>query len=703
MQNELDFLKYKDKVKKSIIDYLKSTQNQLLIDLKVSLINQIFKNINQEDNFKNNKIYLNMPLWIKLHNKDIFRKNALTVNNLVKDLKNKSFISKVSRDYPKNQVLFSINPLQSSFLNLRLSKFDEVINLRNSFLSKLENIDFFNDKDNNVEYEINLFIFFKLFLIDKIPNTYFRYFNRRNIIYTDNNIIFVIKEDEENGFIPLKTIVFDKFSSSLLIKIFPQKIKSLFDANEYLFSKDYEFYNDNLQKFCKEINLSPKDIKNAICFEYQLNNSPLTLTLNTNMNYPNINLHEIEKLYPNSVNKEFLQIESDNYEIYRNVNNDVKDSNEEIIEDNDDEMDLETELSIKFDVYEKFKQIRRVPNKTNQIESYVKKWNDFMSMKKNHHDRFVPIYNHIRYLLDKLLSRNISIKTLQNYLQIIFHFCFDILVKVDNVEDAIKNIDYKLKNSDINPNVQIHYQKRILLFFKEEYNLSFKKINSVINYNRSVIFEDELDKVIQKLVYIDKKLYKDEISINRRAVFAIIAYYSGLRKGELFSRRLKDFDYIGDRKFYINVNLKGINLINKYYGKRVVSLKNSNAKRAFEFEISNIKHLNIVKKYYYNIEKHGKVRFLFPDNTKNLDISKYRVMNISKINEINSILYDTTKRYTVIHSFRHTYATNEIKKILDKKDKRIEDIFDLIYRIGHGDPETTIRNYSHLSLLKIIE
>ncbi|MGJ0299504.1 hypothetical protein [Aliarcobacter cryaerophilus] len=702
MQNGLDFLDYKDKVKKSIIDYLKSTQNQLLIDLKVSIINQIFKNINKDDNFKNNKIYLNMPLWIKLHNKDIFRKNAVTVHNLVKDLKNKSFISKLSRDYPKNQVLFSINPLQSSFLNLRLSKFDEVINLRNSFLSKLENIDFFNDKDKNLEYEINLFIFFKLFLIDKIPNTYFRYFNRRNIIYTDNNIIFVIKEDEENGFIPLKTVVFDKFSSSLLIKIFPQKIESLFDANEYLFSKDYEFYNDNLQKFCKEINLSPKDVKNAICFEYQLNNSPLTLTLNTSMNYPKINLHEIEKLYPNSVNKEFLQIESDNYEIYRNVNNDVKDSNEEIIEDNDDEMDLETELSIKFDVYEKFKQIRRVPNKTNQIESYVKKWNDFMSIKKNHHDRFIPVYNHIRYLLDKLLSRNITIKTLQNYLQIIFHFCFDILVKVDNVEDAIKNIDDKLKNSDINPNVQIHYQKRILLFFKEEYNLSFKKINSVINYNRSVIFEDELDKVIQKLVYSDKKLYKDEISINKRAVFAIIAYYSGLRKGELFSRKLKDFDYIGDRKFYINVNLKGINIINKYYNRRVVSLKNSNAKRAFEFEITNTKHFNIVKKYYENLENQGNIRFLFPGNTKNLDISKYRVMNISKINEINSILQDTTKRYTVIHSFRHTYATNEIKKILDKKDKRIEDIFDLIYRMGHGDPETTISNYSHLSLLKII-
>ena len=171
----------------------------------------------------------------------------------------------------------------------------------------------------------------------------------------------------------------------------------------------------------------------------------------------------------------------------------------------------------------------------------------------------------------------------------------------------------------------------------------------------------------------------------------------------MFSRRLKDFDYIGDRKFYVNVNLKGINLINKYFNRRVVSLKNSNAKRAFEFEITNTKYFNIVKKYYENLEMQGNIRFLFPCNTKNSAISKYRVMNISKINEINSILYDTTKRYTVIHSFRHTYATNEIKKILDKKDKRIEDIFDLIYRIGHGDPETTISNYSHLGLIKIIE
>ena len=38
------------------------------------------------------------------------------------------------------------------------------------------------------------------------------------------------------------------------------------------------------------------------------------------------------------------------------------------------------------------------------------------------------------------------------------------------------------------------------------------------------------------------------------SVFAIIAYYSGLRKGELYSRETRDFFYIDGRNFYINVN-----------------------------------------------------------------------------------------------------------------------------------------------------
>ena len=455
-----------------------------------------------------------------------------------------------------------------------------------------------------------------------------------------------------------------------------------------------------------------KDIKNNIGVEYLINHTPLSLILRTSMNHPKISLFEIEKLYPNTVSKELLEIESNNYKIYRNINQDETDNASKIDDDFDDELDLKTELNIKFDIYEKLTDIVKVPDNYKSIPKYVKDWNDFMNVKKNQDDRLILIFNHLKYLLNKVLLKEILPETLKGYLRVLFEHCFGIFIKAVNLEDAIRSYDSKLKNSGLSPDVQIQYQSRILFFYKQEFNLSFNKINTVINYNRSVVFEDELDRVVKKLIYADKKLYKDEILIYRRAVFAIIAYYSGLRKGELFSRLFKDFSYIGDNKFNIDVDRKGINIINKYIGKKIVSLKNSNAKRAFEFEITNTKHLNIVKKYYdkleeneknKNNENNEKVKFLFPAETRNLTISKYRVINISKLNDINYVLQDTTKRYTVIHSFRHTYVTNEIKKLLEKKDKKIEDIFDLIYRVGHGEPETTIKNYAHLGLIKILE
>lgn len=717
MLQKLDFLKLKEKTKKDIIDYLKKTEHENLVNLKIEIVNYILKNLTEEDNFKDNKIYLGMPLWVKAHNNDNFKKHSDIVNSLVKDLKAKSFISKLSRDYPKNHVLFSVNPLINPFIKSRVSNIDKVIELRNGFLEKLKDFDFCNVKDKNLEYEINLFIFLKLFFVEKIPNIYFEHLNRKNILYVNDKVIFVIKGKEENGFIPINTIVFDKFASSILLQIFPKNADSLFKVHERFFSedKDYNFYYNKLENYCKNNNLSVKDIKNNISLEYILKYSPLSHTLKTKMRYPKVSLFEIEKLYPNSVNKELLQIEHNNYKIYRNINKDEDDNTTEIIDDLDDELDLQTELNVKFDVYEKLKDIQKVPDEKKQITEYVNSWKNFMDAKRNQDDRLFPIFNHLKHQLDKFKSKKINSDTLRRYLRVLFDYCFDIFVKSKYLEEAIKDSDYKLRNSSNIPETQIQYQSIIRLFFRDEFKLEFNKIDSVINYNRSVVFEDELDKVVRKLIYADKKLYKDEISVYRRAVFTIISFYSGLRKGELFSRQFKDFSYIGYNKFYIDVNVKGINIINKYLNKKdnkkeeekvykkVVSLKNSNAVRAFEFEITNTKHLNFVKKYYENIEKHEKIRFLFPGNTKDLSISKYRVMNIPEINEINSILQDTTKRLTPLHALRHSFVTNEIKKLLDKKDRKIEDIFDLIFRIGHGEPETTMKYYAHLGLIKIIE
>lgn len=701
MNQNTEFKILKNVLQKEINIYLENDKNEILKPLKINILKLIFKNLDESRHFINQKIFLDMQLYVELHNNELFKKNALTVHNLVKELKAKSFISRLSKDYPKNQVIFSTNPLNAPFLNCNLMDNDRIITIRDKFIESLLSRKLSNDTQKNLEYEINLFIYFKLFLIEKIPNTYYQYFTRNNILYVKNRMILVVKEEAENGFIPLHTIIFDEFTSNILYKIFPKEILTIFDNNEYIFSKDYDFYINNLSKFCKENNLSIKEIKNVIKLEYQILNTPLDLTLKMYLKHPKISLFEIEKLYPNSVKQELLDIEQSNLKIYRNINQDS-----EILEDTDDELDLEVSLNINYELYEKLKKIIKVPNKEKDLSKYLENCYTFINRNRNKVEEFKPIFNHVEYLLkktDKNFNKSIEAKTLQIYLYIIFHFCFDVFIKSVNNDVALKNIDYKLKNSDLNPKVQISYQKRILLYLREELNLGLEKITTVINYNRSIVFEDELNRLIQKLQYRDKKLYRCDVLLNRRAVFSILAYYTGLRKSELISRTLRDFYHIEDdiskNRFFINVNKIGINKINKIENKKLVSLKNSNAKRSFEFEITNSKHLKIVKDYYDNLTQR-KVEFLFPNTNKNGTVSKKRVIAISDINEINLILQDTTKRYTVLHSFRHTYATNEMKKLLNNDHKRIEDIFDLTVRMGHNEPETTLSNYVHLDLIK---
>lgn len=691
-----NFLNYKKTVKEKICEYISNNEDkQIIKDIKLKILDLIFKNIKEENNFKNNKIYFDMNLWITLYKHELFKKNALMIHNLVNKLKSKSFVLKSSRNYPKNQFLFSTNPLNPYYLRCKLKDYDRIIGIRDDLMEKIINFSLTN-KEKNIQFEICLFIFFKLFSIVKIPNSYFKCLKKENIIYVGNKVIFIIKEEVENGFIPLFSIILDDFTSNIIKKVFPQHISTIFDANEYIFSNEFNFYNSELRKFCNENLIYLGDANNAVSFEYQLKNSSLALTLIKNQKHPKLSLFELEKLYPKSVsasNQELLNIERKNLEIYRNINQDDKgiDFNDDI----DDELDLETELKFKFQIYEKLREIKEVPLKTELMSSYCKKWYCFLEKEENQADRFTPIYNHIRYFFNDYENKNINKKTLQSYLQSCFDYCFDILIKSVNIEEALKEIHRKLKNSKLNPNVQKKYQSRIMLFFNREFSLGFDKIKSVINYNRSIIFPDELNKVINKLIYADKEKY--HALKYSRAVYVILAYYTGLRKAELYSRLSIDLRYIGNNKFQISVNRKGINLINKKEGKKIVSLKNSNAKRAFEFEITNSSYLKKVLNYIDELKK-NEIRFLFPDANKNNTMSKYRVTRMSNIDKINNILQKTTKRYTVLHSFRHTYVTNEIIRILTNSDKRIEDMYDLIFRVGHGDPETTISIYTHLDL-----
>lgn len=699
-----DFKLYLETLKNEIYKVIDLNNDKNLVKLEKDILFVIFENLNYKKHIYKNQIYFNMNFWVNFYknSKGDFRLETEIIQNFVKKLIQNKFVNKNSKNYPNNRSIFCINPLSQSFLTCSLDDYDRIIGIRDNLIQKLKEDSLLNDKDANLEFEINLFIYFKLFSIVKISNTQFKYLKRENIIYAGDKVIFVLIDTSIEGFRPIHKIIFDNTTSEIIKQIFPKEIKMIFEAKEYIFTKNYNFYYRKMKNFCEKNNIEEKITNSVIELEFQLNSTPLTLTLMKSTKHPKLSLFELEKLYPNSVNNNLLAIEKANKEVYKNFNQPRKDANQNYFDDElDDELDLKTELKFKFDVYEKLTEIVKVPNEKKLIFEYISNWRKFMLNEKNKADRLESIYAYLEFLFFKYENKKINQRTLRNYLQISFDYCFNILVKSVSTEDALKSIYEKLRNSNLNPRVQNKYLSRILFFFDKQYEYRANKISSTVSYNRSIVFKDELRELVKILLEEDSKLYKSKLLKYRRAVFSIIAYYSGLRKSELYSRETRDFSYIDGKNFYINVNKNGIKKINSYNQNITISLKNSNAIRAFEFKISDKKLFKIVKDYY-ELLVDRKIAFLFPDENNGIAL-KDKVMKIDKINRINSILQDITKRYTVIHSFRHSYVTNEIKNLIQKKDKRNEDIYDLIARVGHEDPETSISHYAHVDLIKIMK
>lgn len=703
MPSKKDFKINLENLKLKIENEIDKNDNKILVIVEKNILKIIFDNLDYKKHFRNNQVCFNMSLWVNLYarNKKKFKSDGEIIHNFVKKLIDCKFVHKNSKNYPKNQNIFCINPLSQSFLHSNLNDYDRIIDIRDYLIKELSQFSLFNHRELNLEFEINLFIYFKLFSIVKINNTSLQHLKRENIIYAGDKVIFVTKENSIEGFTPIHTIIFDDTTSRIIKQVFPKEINIIFDANNFIFTKSYNFYYLRMKKFCEMHSINEKITNSIMELEYQLNSTPLNLTLIKSTKHPRLSLFELEKLYPNSVSNNLLAIEKANQEVYRNFNQVNQNISQENFNDElDYELDLKTELKFKFDVYEKLTEIVKVPSEKKVITQYLINWRKFMEFNKNKADRLEEIYSYLDFLFYKYENKEINQRTLRNYLQISFDYCFDILVKSVNKEEALKSIYEKLRNSNLNPRVQNKYLSRILFFFDKQHEYKAKMINSVVNYNRSIVFKDELRELVEKLLNEDSKLYKSKLLIYRRSVFAIIAYYSGLRRSELYSRETRDFFYLDGKNFYISINKNGIKRIKSYNQNISISLKNSNAIRAFEFNISDKKLFKIVKNYYDVLVDH-KIAFLFPDENDEI-ASKDKVMKIYKINEINNILQDITKRYTVIHSFRHSYVTNEIKKLMEKKYKKNEDIYDLIARVGHEDPETSISHYTHLDLIKII-
>lgn len=682
----------KNEIKLEIIKEIdKCSFNNLVKKRYKETLNHIFKYLDNK-NIQKNKVYLDYQLWNDINDHTLIKKNSILVHNFTKFLKSKHFITSNSKLFPRTQVMRSINPLSKSFLNTNFSNIDDVLDFKDELVNKINSID-----ELNLEKERLIYIFFRLFIVKRIPIFYYKYFRYENIFHINDKVLLIIKLDEKSisnendvKFTPLKMILFSKEESEILKQIFKKDIQSLSDYNDYLFLKDEKYYENELRRFCTKNSISIKAAKNVADFCFLYERTPLELTLYTQYSYPQLSLFEIDKLYPKVISRDLLDIEKQNLEFYRNSPSNIDDV----------EPDLDEQLANNdYEIFEKFKTIKKVNKAKYVSKEYLQKWYSFCDKYKEN-ETFSSMVNYVKYLLNlanREINKNaITSKTLQAYLQRIFDYCFTIIMRSNDLEDALIKIDEKLKKNIISSEVYEKYEEAINKFLSNEYGLKKEKINNTINFNRSIVFEDELKDLVLKIKHEDIS-HKNEVLKLRRQVYVILAFYTGLRKSELQTRLVRDFSYLGNNSFQFYVNKEGFRK-----SKLDSSLKNANAKRRVEFTISNKRLFKLVKEYYDLINKNNQT-FVFPDMLVSKHSAKKRVIKTNELDKINKILQKVTKRYTTLHSFRHTYATNEVEKLLEKDSKSISDIFDLCVRLGHSDFETTLKRYLHIDLLNFMD
>lgn len=319
------------------------------------------------------------------------------------------------------------------------------------------------------------------------------------------------------------------------------------------------------------------------------------------------------------------------------------------------------------------------------------------------------IISYIVWLLERVeQKKKMAVSTFKGYVGLLEKHLFS------NVEDLSQ-----LQSSELDKIIDGLYRQQykgksirkiralITVFFKHhEQNPNMAHIDTS-SVPKSLIFKHELTQVLE---YIANAVGQGTVRQGKNARFymleiqalVILAFYTGLRKSELRSRQLEDISIYGN-KIYVDVNTDGLKKLG-------LKLKTSNAKRRVSTIITDIEHLQILHDFFTMRDKVGnKSKFLFlqvkqtevlhDDVTHTKYAVKSKALPEIEFDNVTVILQSLTGRYVTFHSFRHSYASYEVKKILENPSADPHQLIDLAVKMGHESPETTLRVYTHRSVL----
>jgi len=619
----------------------------------------------------------------KLNSIDVkeYKKREKEINKNFNRLIKYELINKGSSSFtPRVLSIISINPNPKSLIDSSFSKIDEVKKIIDELKSSIEHKD---------HLEI-LYIYLRLF--HQIP------FSKKVLsdIYVDDILkidskraIFIVYEKSfllknvDRYRLPYRLFLLDEFASAL---IYDMKI-----SNDKLFN-DIDLLEDRLKIFKKEKlkSVSMFEIKNIVQNIEIFNSSSFKALLrNKTLVSVGLTLAEIDKLFPNVVPDKLIDIEKER--IKTALKRPRKSSESNVLFDISELEEL-NELLKQKDNFPTKEQISRCKN---EIKVFKSRYNS------KHLNSIYDFLLHLLSLLNKDNKKNqIRLSTFRNYVGILNKHLFTVIedfadIKREEIETIINRFEKgSYKKSSIRKSKML-----INRFFNFLGKNGFDIDVYGSFYPKSLIFEDELDDILEKIENEYKKEYGVErlgkienFMVMQLQALVLLGFYTGLRLNEA---RTLQFDsiYIYDDAIFVDIDSKGL----KIGGKR---LKTLNAKRRVKKVIKNKNHLEFLKNWLKNREEIKSSKNLF------LEKSKYSTIKKKMIDEnyfmlINRVIKDTTKRYATFHSLRHSYVTYSIRDIL-VSDYPYE-LLELSVTTGHETPDTTLKSYCHADLLFLMK
>lgn len=596
-------------------------------------------------------------------------------------LKKLGLIHQRSANFPKALSIISLNPNITSLYRVSLSHISKFTRAKSHHYDYVEMMRL----DEKIAM---LYTDLRLFQMQPL------YHNELRSVKSSD--IFFLDEDHAMIYLERDTIVRNTIAPYQLISICGHKTIELLQEicdkqTSYLFGNDSleEHFKEYKNKYFGTLPLSA--IHMTRVNSYVFHSSPLAVTLASNRNVASpVTLSELNTLFPNKISDEHLHKEAQ-----RVLQAISRPDMEDVVLESEREL-FSIEEFVKLQDLLKTKTSSEFRLKVVAVKNELNKYIDDPVVS----DHVKLIAKYILYLLDRYEKKaKMAASTIKNYIGLLNKHLFSKVEDLGNVQthelnailSELERLSYKQKS--------IRKTRALIstFFTLSNSNHTLNSIN-LSSYPKSLIYEHELDEVLSYIEnltmnHVQRQGIRYRFGILQMKALVLVGFYTGLRKSELRSRLLSDL-YIYGNKLCTDVNKKGLKKLD-------LRLKTSNAKRRVCTEILNETHMSIIKEFL-EIRKSisNKSPFLFLRISKNNTI-RSKAVDESVFDDLTMVLQSLTGRYVSFHSLRHSYATYEVKKILDSVDSDPYELIDLSVRMGHESPETTLKVYTHRSVLDL--